>query len=192
MIGAQQFADRRMHARLPPANGFDLGPRALHLVHVGGGTADVADHAFEIGSSAIVADFGHDRFLAARLNDAALVGRDRTERAAAEAAAHDRDRVLDHLEGGDRFACSSGAAGACRAGRRCGPSPCRKSATAADCTTTAWRSCHCTSRRALYGFVSLWIIRVASAKAALSRATCFDSWAASSASSGGVSDAPMA
>ena len=36
-------------------------------------------------------------------DDAALVGRDRAEGAAAEAAAHDRHRILDHLEGGDRL-----------------------------------------------------------------------------------------
>ena len=43
-------------------------------------------------------DFGQHRFAAAALDHPAFVGRDRAERAAAEAAAHDLDRVLDHLE----------------------------------------------------------------------------------------------
>ena len=45
------------------------------------------------------ADFGEDRLLAAALDDAALVDGDRAERAAAETAAHDLDRILHHLEG---------------------------------------------------------------------------------------------
>ena len=55
------------------------------------------------GSAASFSHFLQDRFLRAALDDAALVGGDRAERAAAEAAAHDRDRVLDHLVGGDRL-----------------------------------------------------------------------------------------
>ena len=47
VVGAKQFADRGMHARLAPTDRFDFGLRALHLVHVGGWPADVADGAFE-------------------------------------------------------------------------------------------------------------------------------------------------
>ena len=70
------------------------------------------------GSAAILRTSLEHRFLRARLDDPPLVGRDRAERAAAEAAAHDRHRILDHLVGGDRLGVRSGAAGACRAGRR--------------------------------------------------------------------------
>ncbi len=47
--------------------------------------------------------------------DAALVHRDAAERAAAEAAPHDRHRVLDHLVGGDRLAVAR--VGRARTGR---------------------------------------------------------------------------
>ena len=98
VIGAQQLADRRMHAAQPAALGFDLGPRAAHLVHVGRRAADVADHALEIGVGRHLPDFAQDRLLAAALDDPAFVGRDRAERAAAEAAAHDLHRILHHLD----------------------------------------------------------------------------------------------
>ncbi len=45
VVGSQQLADLGMDAREPLALGLDLGTSALHLVHVGGGTADVGDHA---------------------------------------------------------------------------------------------------------------------------------------------------
>ena len=48
MVGAQQLADRRMDAAQPAAFGFDLGPAAAHLIHVGRRAADVADHALEV------------------------------------------------------------------------------------------------------------------------------------------------
>ena len=49
-------------------------------------------------------DLPQDGFLAARLDDPALVRRDRAERAAAEAAAHDLHRVPNRLPCRDRFA----------------------------------------------------------------------------------------
>ena len=101
VIGSQQLADRGVYARLAAADGFDFGPRTLHLVHVRGGAADVADRAFEVLVRGHGLDFLHHRFVAARLNNAALVCGDRAERAAAEAAAHDRDGVFDHLVRGD-------------------------------------------------------------------------------------------
>ena len=79
------------------------GRRAAHLVHVRRRAADVADDARELRIGGQLAHFLQHRFLRARLDDPALVGGDRAEGAAAEAAAHDRHRVLDHLVGGDRL-----------------------------------------------------------------------------------------
>ena len=45
VIGTQQLADRRVHARLPPADRLDFRTQALHLIHVRGRSADVADDA---------------------------------------------------------------------------------------------------------------------------------------------------
>ena len=97
-----------MHARQPSADRLDLGPRAAHLVHVRRRPADVADHAFELGIGGHLADFGQHRLLAAALDDAPFVGRDRAERAAAETAAHDLHAVFDHLERGNLFVAVAG------------------------------------------------------------------------------------
>ncbi len=77
------------------------GRRAAHLVHVGRRAADVADDALELGIGGHLADFAEHRLRAAALDDAAFVGRDRAERAAAEAAAHDLHRVFHHFIGRD-------------------------------------------------------------------------------------------
>ena len=92
-----------MHAREPLALRLDFGPGAAHLIHVGRRAADVADDALEFRVGGHLADFFEDRLLRPRLHDPALVGRDRAKRAAAEAAAHDRHRILDHLVGRDRL-----------------------------------------------------------------------------------------
>ncbi len=57
VVGAQQLADRRMHARQPFALRLDLGPRAAHLIHVGRRAADVADDAGELRIGGHLADF---------------------------------------------------------------------------------------------------------------------------------------
>ena len=104
MVGAEQFADRRMDARQAFALRLDFGPAATHLVHVGRRAADVADRSLEFGILTELLDFlGEDRLLRPRLDDPTLMSRDRAEGAAAEAAAHDRNGVLDHLERGDRL-----------------------------------------------------------------------------------------
>ena len=53
-------------------------------------------------------DFGEHRLLAAALDDAAFVGGDAAEGAAAEAAAHDLHGVLDDVVGGDFFLAVAG------------------------------------------------------------------------------------
>src|SRR5262249_49143637 len=54
--------------------------------------------ALELGVGGHRAQLAQDGVLRTRLNDSALMRRDRAKRTAAEAAAHDRDRALDHFE----------------------------------------------------------------------------------------------
>ncbi len=81
-----------------------LGPGALaaQLVHVGGGAAEIRDDAGKARHLvADLFDLFDDRLFRATLDDTPLVLRDGAEGAAAEAAAHDVDRGLDHLVGRD-------------------------------------------------------------------------------------------
>src|SRR5262249_51917324 len=103
MIGAEELADGRVNTRLTLALRFHLGPRAAHLVHVGRRTADVADDAGKLWVGSHFADFLEHGFLRTRLNDSALVSSDRAKGAAAETAAHDSHRILDHLVSGYGF-----------------------------------------------------------------------------------------
>ena len=73
------------------------GAGAAHLVHVGGRAADVRDDPGELGILPHPLQLVQDRFLRTRLDDPPLMRGDRAERAAAETASHDRDRVLDNL-----------------------------------------------------------------------------------------------
>ena len=100
--GVQVRADAGKDAGRPPARRLDLRVLAGHAIHVGGRPADVGDDAGE--ARRLVADgldLAQDRAFRAVLDDAALVLGDRAEGAAAEAAAHDRHRELDHVPGGD-------------------------------------------------------------------------------------------
>ena len=102
VVGVQVLADPRIHARQPPAVLLDRLALARHAVHVGGGSAEVGDVALEVGRLvADLLDLVNDRFVRTALDDAALVLGDRAEGAAAEAAAHDVDRELDHVPRGD-------------------------------------------------------------------------------------------
>src|SRR5258706_14011 len=80
--GAEQLTDRGIHARQAFAFRFDFGPGAALLVIVRGGPANVADDALELGIGRNFAHFVQDRCFRARLDDAALMGRDRAKRAA--------------------------------------------------------------------------------------------------------------
>ncbi|KIG14484.1 hypothetical protein DB30_06711 [Enhygromyxa salina] len=102
VVGVQVVADARVHARGPPARGLDLGIFAAKPPHVGRGAANVGDDAREPGDRvADLLDLADHRRPRAALNDPTLVLGDRAKRAAAKAAAHDHDRGLDHLVGGD-------------------------------------------------------------------------------------------
>ncbi len=85
MIDTEQFTDLGVNARLSTTDGFDFGSRAAHLVHIGRRSTDIADGAFERFALTELLDFVQDTFLAARLNSAALMRRDRTERASTKA-----------------------------------------------------------------------------------------------------------
>ena len=101
VVGAEQFADRRMHAREPAALGLDVRPGASHLIHVGRRPADVRHRALEARLGGKQLDLGDDRVLRAALDDPSFMGRDRAEGAAAEAASHDLHAVFYHLKRGN-------------------------------------------------------------------------------------------
>ena len=105
---------------------------AAHLVHVRRRAADVGDGAAEVLHARQRAHLAQHAVGAAALDDAPLVLGDAAERAAAEAAAHRHDRVLDRLERRDASRRrSSSAGGARRADRRGRPSRSRRAAAPA-------------------------------------------------------------
>lgn len=73
------------------------------LAEIGRRAADVMDIALEIGMLRHARRLGQQRIVAARLDDAALMERQRAERAAAEAAAV-RDEAELHLGDGGHAA----------------------------------------------------------------------------------------
>ena len=77
---------------------------APHAVHVGRGSAEVAEVAFEVGHTGDGFEFAQDAFLRSAGDELALVGGDGAESTTAEAATVETDRELDHLVGGDAFA----------------------------------------------------------------------------------------
>src|SRR5262249_50073869 len=98
VIGAEVFADVGIDTRRLAARLLDLAALAGHAVHVGGGAAEVADDAGEAGRDVAAAlDLGQNRPPAVARDDAPRGLGDRAEAAAAETAAHDRHRELDHL-----------------------------------------------------------------------------------------------
>ncbi len=102
MVGREVLADAGKHAARLAACRLDRGTAAAETVHVGGRSAEVGNDAGESGHLvADLLDLADDRVFAAALDDAALVLGDRTEGAAAEAAAHDVHREADHFPGGN-------------------------------------------------------------------------------------------
>ena len=98
MIGVQVRTDARIDARGAPAGGFDGGALAVQAVHVRRGAAQVRHHPGESRNGiADGLDLADHRILGAALNDASFVLGDRAERAAAEAAALNRDREANHV-----------------------------------------------------------------------------------------------
>ncbi len=97
VVVVQVGAHARVEARGAPAPGAERAVAAAHAVHVGRGAADVGEVALESGHAGHALHLGEDRPRAARLHELALVRRDGAERAAAEAAAVEIDRIFDHL-----------------------------------------------------------------------------------------------
>ncbi len=98
VVGVEIRADAGIHARRPATCRLDRRRLARESIHVGSRAAEVGDHAGEARHRvAHGLDLVDDRFFRAALDDAALVLGDRAERAAAEAAALDRNREADHL-----------------------------------------------------------------------------------------------
>ena len=102
MIGIQIGANARINAGRLAAGRFNLLILAGQPVHIGGRPAQIGNMAGKIGRSiADRFDFADDRIFRTALDYSAFMFGDRTEGAAAETAAHDVDRMLDHFESGN-------------------------------------------------------------------------------------------
>lgn len=99
LIGVEILADAGVNARRFAAGCFYFRVLASQTPHVGGRSAQVGDIAGEVGRGiADSFDLADDRIFRTVLNDAAFVFGDGAKAAAAETAAHDQHRVLDHFE----------------------------------------------------------------------------------------------
>lgn len=104
VVGIQVGTHLGMDARGPFALAAQLLVSALHAVHVGAGSAQVAQVALEVGQLHDSLHLTQDAFLATAHDEFALMGGDGAECTSAEASAVDVDRVLDHVVGGDALA----------------------------------------------------------------------------------------
>ena len=106
MVGAQQFADRWGGRTIADGKPLRL-PARMHFISYmfAVGTADIADDSFEFWIVGHRLRFrSTNRFFTPRLDDAPLMGSNRTECTTAEAATHDGDRILYRFEkAGNRF-----------------------------------------------------------------------------------------
>ncbi len=98
VVGVEVLADVGIETGSTAADRLGLRALAAEPPHVGGRSAEVRDHA---GEAAVRIpdrlDLADDRIFRAALHHPPLVRGDRAERAAAEAAAHDRQGMADHL-----------------------------------------------------------------------------------------------
>ena len=120
MVGVEIAADVGPDAAGADALVADPLLLALHLVHVGGRAAEIADRPAIIGHLLDRLHLAQNAFLAAAGDKLSLVRRDRAEAAAAKAPAVHVDRVLDHLVGRNRAAAcgTSDVADGCKADQR--------------------------------------------------------------------------
>ena len=104
VVGVEVGTDLGMYAAgsLAPFAGGVVA--AVHAVHVGRGSAEVAEVAFEVGHLDDLLHLAQYALLGAAGDELALMGGDGAEGAAAEAASVDVDRELDHVVGGDALA----------------------------------------------------------------------------------------
>ena len=144
-----------IHAGRLAARGLDLAVLARHPVHVRGRAAEVGD-----GAGEALASCRGSRSISRRIESSERLWMMRPscsvieqKRAAAEAAAHDRDRELDHLPGRDAcVAVGTGAARARTAARRRASISAVVSGSGGGLSQTSRSPWRCTSARALPGF----------------------------------------
>ena len=108
VVGVEVTAGGGMEARGATAALAEGAVAAAHAVHVGRGSAEVAEVALEVGHLRHGTHLAQDALLAAADNLLALVGGDGAEGAAAEAAAVDGDGVAYHLVGWDALVLVAG------------------------------------------------------------------------------------
>lgn len=96
-VGAHPWVEARRAAALAA----QFAVAAAHAVHVGRRGSDIREVALESRHGGHPLHLAENRALAARVDELALMGRDRAEGAASEAAAVDVHRELDHLPGRD-------------------------------------------------------------------------------------------
>ena len=98
MVGIHVRADIRVDAGETATGLLGSWRFAAQHIHVGGGSAEIGDHAGKARHRVANGfDLIDDRILRTALDNASFVLGDRAERTAAEAAAHDVDREADHL-----------------------------------------------------------------------------------------------
>ena len=100
VVGVEVGTDGGMDARGAPAALTCLEVAAAHAVHIGRGSAEVGEVAFEVGQLGHLPDLAEDALLGAAGDELALMGGDGAEGAPAEASAMDVDGVTYHLVGG--------------------------------------------------------------------------------------------
>jgi len=95
--------DGRLEAAGAGALLAETGVLAMHGVHIGGGSTEVAKVTFPVGEVFEAGDLSYDVVFGAGGNLFTLVGRDGAEGAAAKAATVEADGEADHLVGRDGF-----------------------------------------------------------------------------------------
>ena len=101
MVGVEVFANAGVNARRPTAGRFNFRAFTRQPVHVGGWPTEVGNNPGESRRRVTDGfDFFDDGVFRAVLDDAPFMLGDGTKGASAKTAAHDRDRVLDHLKSG--------------------------------------------------------------------------------------------
>ena len=104
MVCIQVLTDYGRDARRLLAFGTDLRIQPFHTVHIGRGSAQITQIAFEVRHLGDRLDFFQDGFFTSGGDELPLMGGDGTKGTTAKASAMDIDRKLDHLEGWDHFA----------------------------------------------------------------------------------------
>ena len=97
MISIQVGTYRRMETRRTLALAAQLFVPSFHAVHIGAGSTQIAQIAFEVGKLHDGLHLAQDAFLGAADYELALVGRDGTECASSETSTMDIDGELDHV-----------------------------------------------------------------------------------------------